>query len=194
MAKHDPKDSIMEAFGTYPEALQPQKGTLRFLRSRLLPHAQLHEVTFEKHNGSHDQYLYLVVQDSDGLWDVVGVVSSTRNDLFPGEEPHVVLNGSNLNLYGYVIDGDQEVTQVRIMVTDGTILEDTVQDNLVLLIPEQGIPCPIRHIELYNSMENLVSSHLFPYLHPAMRARFYNAVRAHFPDPDSSPVFLPPDW
>lgn len=195
MAENDPKEVIMKALCSppIPEEFQAQEGTFHFFRSRLLPHSQLHEVTFKNRKGEHQRFLCLTVRMSDGTWSMVssGIIASTHA-LQPGEEPHACLSGSNLWMDGYVVDGDREVTHVRLVSGNGHVLEDTIQDGLIVFTPKQGIPLPVK-VELYDHAGNLVGSHPWPYIPPPLRSQFYKMIRPSFPEPDSAPLFLDPD-
>lgn len=182
MMENDPKQALIEHWYRPLDGFEAQEGTIQFLRSRLLPHAQLHEVAFESKRGDHQRLLCLVLSQPDGTWHVntANNISGARRRICQGEEPHVLLAGGNLNghlhLHGHVVDGDQEATRIRLVFHNGRTLEDTVQDGLVLFVPEQGFPLPTQ-VELYDSAGNLVGTHPWPYIHPS--------ARSHFPEPSS---------
>lgn len=60
-----------------------------------------------------------------------------------------------------MLDRSQEVVRVRLISSDGVVLEDKVQDGLVMFIASQKIHFPIQ-VEIYDQVGKLVGNHPWP--------------------------------
>lgn len=188
MTAHDPKQAISEyvslplgivhpnpplpvpAQGQRPRGelrrgggLGAQVGTIRFFQERLLPHRQIHEVTFEGEAGQLQHWFCFVVQEQQGGWRMVGGANIANAKHSPvRDHPWINLAGGGWEdqfwAGGRVLDNGLDVVRVRLISKNGQVLEDLVQDGLVLFISDQKIQMPVQ-VELYDRAGNLVGTH-----------------------------------
>ncbi len=59
---------------------------------------------------------------------------------------------------GRVIDNELDIVRVRLIANNGTILEDTMQDSIVLFVTDAKVELPLQ-AELYDREDRLVGSH-----------------------------------
>lgn len=137
--------------------------TLQLLKHRTLSYYQIHAMTYEDTGGYAWLRVCLLEQDEQGFWhdmagasvnrEVIGQTTST----FPwlrtlgGRNPEVVWLG------GYVTDNAPDAHRVRLILKDGQILEDTVQQRLVLFLTNQKFEQPVQ-IEVYNHAGKLIGT------------------------------------
>ncbi|HTI14384.1 MAG TPA: hypothetical protein VL461_07425 [Dictyobacter sp.] len=176
MAHQDPKQEIINKLTRFllpktnkilagmnePEEMQR---TLRFLKERALEDRITYFVLFEDEKGQKQHYTCYVVKDIRGNWQFRGAAGGGIS----GQVGPVVqqawanLDGGGIpdhfHAGGYVADHGQNVTRIRLIAKNGTTIEDTVDENgVVLFLTDQRVDLPIQ-AELYNRRQELVYSH-----------------------------------
>jgi hypothetical protein len=94
-----------------------------------------------------------------------------------GSLSHVNLSGGGWPLHfhagGYVVGNGLDITRVRLLSTNGTVIEDTVVDTIVLFFTDQEVVFPLQ-AELYDQQGKLVAKHnafgSYSLLHQQMRS------------------------
>ena len=138
--------------------------TIRFLKERQLPGCQLYYLAYEDEQGRAMEATYYVVQVEEGQWHVRGAAGGSRGGKeLAREQPWVNLGGGWRGLQdfyagGRVITNGPEIACVRLRAANGTILEDTVDEGVVLFLGTQPVERPL-HAELYDRQGVLVASH-----------------------------------
>lgn len=137
--------------------------TIRFLKERAMPRRQLHYVTFEDDTGRTLFFTCYVTQDERDAWQFHGGSGGGGGGkMLVREHPWANLGGggwpNDFYAGGYVIDNGLDITRVRLIATNGTVLEDTVEDAIVLFLGQQPVEIPLQ-AELYDRTGTLVASH-----------------------------------
>jgi hypothetical protein len=57
-----------------------------------------------------------------------------------------------------MIDNGLEIVRVRLIANNGTVMEDTIEDGIVLFITYSRVKLPLQ-ADLYNQEDRLVASH-----------------------------------
>lgn len=165
MIVNDPKQAIIEFFCTPHGKLEAREGTFHFLQSRSLPDQQIYEVIFKDQTGRLNRWICFLIQEPDGTWNLAGSAAVGDHDYFlPKDQPVACLAGGNVVHFwmgGKVLDRGVDVARVRLIASNGQILEDMVQDNIVLFLTKQKLLLPIQ-VELYDRTGNLVGTHPWP--------------------------------
>ncbi len=143
---------------------EERQATLRFLKERLLPQRQVYLVAFEDEKGLEQGFVCYVEQDKQGNWQFRGAAGGGISGS-PGpviERAWASLDGGGMpdHFYagGYVADHGEQVTKVRLVAKNGTEIEDTVEDGIVLFLSEQPVELPIE-AEMYDGAGKLVYRH-----------------------------------
>ena len=143
---------------------EERQATLRFLKERLLPQRQVYLVAFEDEKGLEQRFVCYVEQDRQGNWQFRGAAGGGISGS-PGpviERAWASLDGGGMpdHFYagGYVADHGEQVTKVRLIAKNGTEIEDTVDDGIVLFLSEQPVELPIE-AEMYDGTGKLVYRH-----------------------------------
>ena len=171
MANPDPKQEIINKLTRLllPRAKDPNEKeegqrTLRFLKERCIPGRQVHFVLFEDKEGQKMHFTCYVVQDISGNWQFRGAAGDGITGA-PGpvvEQGWANLGGGGMpdHFYagGYVADHGLDVTRVRLVAKNGTLVEDTVEDGIVLFLTDQPVTLPIE-AEIYDRGGKLVYKH-----------------------------------
>ncbi|HLI09772.1 MAG TPA: hypothetical protein VKV40_24645 [Ktedonobacteraceae bacterium] len=149
-----------------PGGMGARVSTIQFLQQRSISDRQLHLVEFEDEEGRLDSWLCSVLLEPDGHWRYSGGANVSRAETMPKREhPWANLAGGwNVNLFwagGRVLDNGLNVVRVRLVAEDGTVLEDTVQDGIVMFISNETLSIPVR-VELYDDSATLVGTGIFP--------------------------------
>jgi hypothetical protein len=136
--------------------------TVRFVKVRGIPGQELHAVTFADRDGKNYRFLIGVVKDPDGRWGVSGQAGGGGNDP-PRDRPWVNFCGwgwpHSFNGGGWVVgSGSAEATSVRLRFQNGTILEDTVDDRVTLLIADTRVDMPAT-AEILDPRGSVLASH-----------------------------------
>jgi hypothetical protein len=134
--------------------------TIQFVKERGLPGRQLHAVTFE--SGLRQRMFVYVVQDDSGDWHVRGAAGGGMDGGPVRDHPWVNLGGggwpAQFFMGGTVHDHGLDVARVRLVGANGTTVEDTVDDGLVLFITAEPVEAPIQ-VELLDRNGALVGQH-----------------------------------
>ncbi len=142
----------------------PQK-TLRFLKERCMPGRHVYMTVFED---EHQKKLYVtcyVEQDTHGNWQFRGAAGDGIMGGMPGpvvEQAWANLSGGGMpdHFYagGFIANHEGNITHVRLVCKNGTIIEDQVNDDMVLFLTDQRVALPVL-AELYDHTDTLVYSH-----------------------------------
>jgi hypothetical protein len=189
MKYHDPSYVIVEFLSNPPseQKLVWQKYgftakamTVHILKEVSIPHYRLQLVKYENEAGQQRHAICLVGQDEAGFWQSFGA-SFPRSAFFPGSvahppskeemdtsQPWVLLGGGEGEVSfwadGHIIDHGFDVTRVRLISSNGEVLEDEAEDGFVIFLTDQKIQLPIE-AELYNRSGTLVGKQeVFPLL------------------------------
>ncbi len=159
MAQLEPKQLVTDFFSTHGEGTRVNVATVRFLKERTIPGHQVHAVTFEDETGQHYYSDFYLGQDTAGTWHVSG--GGWTREILVRSQPWINLGGggdeNNFSSAGYVSDHGLGVTLVRLISSNGVVLEDTVENGIVLFVTNQNVEMPVQ-VELYDATNNLVGS------------------------------------
>ncbi|GCE14074.1 hypothetical protein [Tengunoibacter tsumagoiensis] len=169
MAQQDPKQEILSRLVRLYAIPATAAGeeTVHFLRMRSLPGRQVHAVTFKNKSGEDIHFLCHVMQNAQGLWGFRGgaggeVSSDLERAHLIHEQPWAHLSGGGWpkEFYGggYIIDKGVKVARVKLIATNGTVVEDTVENGIVLFLTDERVETPLQ-AELYDYSGNLINSH-----------------------------------
>lgn len=182
MASIGPEQVIRERLSTLrgPIALQPvpgaagwrsetsvggfnaKLGTIQFVKARSITRRQIHAVTFEDGDGRLMRFVCSVRQDSEGQWYFAGGAGGSAQGAPTRDHAWVNLAGGGWpkEFYagGDIVDGGLGVARVRLRAANGTELEDTVEEGVVLFLTDDEVQLPIV-AELFDRNGNLVSLH-----------------------------------
>jgi hypothetical protein len=143
---------------------EERQATLRFLKGRVLPGRQVYLVVFEDEKGLEQRFVCYVEQDKQGNWQFMGATGGGVSGS-PGpvvERAWASLDGGGMpnHFYagGYVADHGEGVIRVRLIANNGTEIEDTVDDGIVLFLSEQRIELPVE-AEMYDGAGKMVYRH-----------------------------------
>lgn len=137
--------------------------TIQFGKQCAIPGKIVQFVTFEDMQGMKNHFTYYLVQDDEGMWKFVGGAGGGDGDRkMIREHPWANLGGGGWPDHFYaggpVIDNGLDIVRVRLIANNGTILEDTVQDGVVLFVTDAKVELPLQ-AELYDREDRLVSGH-----------------------------------
>ena len=171
----DPKEAIVSRFSLLASRngyCIPNINTVGSLKARTLPMHQLHLITFQDVHEQWWSYTCFLEQNEIGLWYVGSSGGNpTSSKLLAREgdpDPFIYLRGGqqtksskqgvtyNFRAGGEVVAKEQPIVRVRLLSAIGSVLEDTVQDDLVLFVSEHYTPFPME-AELYTSSGTMVS-------------------------------------
>lgn len=141
-------------FGAKPD-------TFQFGKARRIPHAQVQVVTFETQAGQRMRFICCVRQDQAGEWQLVGGAGGAANGTPRRGHPWVNLGGGGPRPYyagGQVLEHAGVVVRVRLRAANGTVLEDTVDDDVVLFLTDEQVQQPV-YAELLDWSGQVVSQH-----------------------------------
>ncbi len=185
MMYQDAKQAIIEFLSNPPEThvqVMRQEGeiarasAIRFLKERSIPHYQLYLVAYEAETGQQRMGICFVKQDEAGLWQLRDYWSETEGHALTKAErdtsqPWVQLGGfwgkEGTPFYagGRVIDHGFGMARVRLISSNGQVLEDHVEYGFVLFLTEREMQRPIE-AELYDRSGVLVGKQVaFPAWH-----------------------------
>jgi hypothetical protein len=135
--------------------------TMQFIKERHAPGRKLLFVTYEDDGGRTMHMACLLMQNEQGEWRFAGgaggggrgpVRSYPWANLGGGGWPNQFYAG------GYVIDNGLDVVRVRLTAANGTVLEDSVDDGVVLFVTDQPVELPLQ-AELYDRTGKPVGGH-----------------------------------
>jgi len=138
--------------------------TIQFIKDRGIPRRQVHAVVFDTTDGLRMRYTCYLAQDETDAWRFHGGAGggADGDHLLARADPWVNLGGggwpTNFFAGGTVLDNGQGVTRVRLTAANGTVLEDSVEDDVVLFVTDQPVELPLQ-AELYNRSGQVVGRH-----------------------------------
>jgi hypothetical protein len=136
--------------------------TIQFGKQRTIPGKMVQFVTFEDMQGRQVHYTCYLTQNNGGEWKFAGGAGGGGGQKVVREHPWVNLGGGggpdNFYAGGHVIDNGLDIVRVRLVANNGTMLEDTVQDGIVLFVTGSRVELPLQ-AELYDREDRLVASH-----------------------------------
>jgi len=137
--------------------------TIRFLKERSLPGRKVLAGTFENQAGRMMNFTQYLMQNEQGEWEVRGGSGGGEGgSRLVREQPWVNLGGggwpNDFYAGGHVIDNGSGVARIRLVAANGTILEDSVEDGIVLFLSEQPVDIPLQ-AELYDHHGKRVANH-----------------------------------
>jgi hypothetical protein len=172
----DPKEAMvyrLQFYASRERPCVPDISTVQFLKARLLPEHQLHYITVQDMAGQRWHFTYFLSQRDDGSWFVQSGSGGREHERMASpaidDRPCLHLQwgqtmrvgsggrGSEFRAGGEVFDNAAAITRVRLISSNGVVLEDIVQDGLVLFWSDQEVALPVQ-AELYNSTGTCVSS------------------------------------
>jgi hypothetical protein len=136
--------------------------TVRFVKSRAFPGCQLHEADFATRDGQARHLLVRTWQQPDGTWaaDPIGGGG--------GGEPHrsspwvnfaAGWNAQQFAGGGHLIgQGAETARLVRLTFANGTSIEDTVDNGVVLFFASPGVTFPAR-VEILGTAGNVLAEY-----------------------------------
>lgn len=158
---HPPPDAVKLA--ERPRAtLIARPDTIFFGRARQTVGRQLHVVTFENIAGQRMR-LYCCVRRAGGGWLFAGGVGGAVDGEPQRSQPWVNLSGGGWPLRFYAagrVLGDGGATAlVRLYTANGVVLEDSVDDDhVVLFLSDDEVQVPLE-VELWDGAGRLVARH-----------------------------------
>ncbi|MFI5272476.1 MAG: hypothetical protein ACHQ4H_05515 [Ktedonobacterales bacterium] len=136
--------------------------TIQFGKVRSIPQRQIHAVTFETLDGRRMRFTCCVRQDSTGDWQFAGGAGGAENSDPRRGRPWVNLGGggwpARFFAGGHVLEHGGVVVRVRLRAANGTVLEDTVDDEMVLFLTDSDVQMPV-YAELLDRSGQVVSQH-----------------------------------
>jgi hypothetical protein len=144
---------------------EEKKRTLQFLKERSIPGRRVYIVVVEDTQGHTMHFTCYVEQDSNGNWQFRGaagdgIVGSSPGPVFERAWANLGGGGMPYHFYagGFVANHEHNVARVRLNAKNGTTVEDTVEDGMVLFLTDQRVDLPIE-AELYTHDGQLIYSH-----------------------------------
>ncbi len=136
--------------------------TVRFVKSRAFPGCQLHEADFTARDGRARHLLVRTWQQPDGSWtaDPVGGGSGSE-PLRSGPWVNFAAgwNARQFTAGGHVTgQGAEAACLVRLTFADGTTLEDTVDNGVVLFFTSPGPAVPVR-VEIHGPAASVLAEY-----------------------------------
>jgi hypothetical protein len=141
--------------------LDARPETIAFIKARAMPQRQVHAVSFQTHSGQRMRFICAVEQSSDGAWHVAGGAGRSADGSPQRDVPWVNLGGGwpkHFYAGGDVLAEGQDVARVRLRAANGTELEDSVEDGVVLFVTDREVRTPIE-VELLDRGGNVVGRH-----------------------------------
>jgi hypothetical protein len=137
--------------------------TIQFGKQRSIPGKIIQFVTFEDMQEMKHDYTCYLIQNTRGMWNFTGGAGGSDSARkIVREHPWANLGGGGWpdEFYagGYVIDNGLDIVRVRLVAHNGTVLEDTVQDGIVLFVTDAKVELPLQ-AELYDREDRLVANH-----------------------------------
>jgi hypothetical protein len=136
--------------------------TVRFARSRAFLACQLHEVDFATRDGQAQSMVVRTWQEPDGSWAAEFIGGGG------GREPRrsrpwvnfaAGWNAQQFSAGGHVIgQGAEAASLVRLTFADGTTIEDTVGNGVVLFFASRRVSFPAR-VEILGAAGNVLAEY-----------------------------------
>lgn len=146
-------ETWMGGFDAIPE-------TVQFGKMRGDSRRQVYLVSFETRAGRKMRFACLVRRDDAGAWRFAGCAGGGVDGSPQRGHAWVNLGGGWGPFYagGAILEDGGEVARVRLRAADGTTLEDTVEDGLVLFITDDEMRRPVM-AELIDRSGRVTSQH-----------------------------------
>ena len=176
MAHQDPKQEIInkltrlflpatQKIPAHTTGEERKSHTLQFLKERSIPGRRVYIVAVEDAQEHTMHFTCYVEQDSHGNWQFRGAAGDGMMGSHPGpvfERAWANLEGGGMpdHFYagGVVANHEHNVARVRLSTKNGTTIEDTVEDGMVLFLTDQRVDLPIE-AELFTADGQLIYSH-----------------------------------
>jgi hypothetical protein len=143
--------------------LDARPETIQFGKMRALARRQVHAVTFTTQAGRRMRFICCVRQDGVGAWQFAGGAGGGADSGPHRGYPWVNLGGGGWlqQFYagGQVLEEGAEVARVRLRAANGTVLEDTVEDGVVLFLTDDAVQMPVA-AELLDGSGHVLSQHI----------------------------------
>jgi hypothetical protein len=136
--------------------------TVRFVKSRAFPGCELHVADFATREGQARHLLVRTWQRPDGSWAAVPVGGGGDGELYrsrPWANLAATWNAQQFAAGGHLTgEGCEAARLVRLSFADGTAVEDTVDDGVVLFFASPGVTFPAR-VEILDSAGNVLAEY-----------------------------------
>jgi hypothetical protein len=143
--------------------LDARPETIQFGKMRALARRQVHAVTFETQAGRRMRFICCVRKDRAGKWQLMGGAGGDADSGSQRGHPWVNLGGGGrpqqFYVGGQVLEQGAEVARVRLRAANGTVLEDTVEDGVVLFLTDDAVQAPIA-AELLDRSGHVLNQHI----------------------------------
>jgi hypothetical protein len=136
--------------------------TVRFLKSRAFPGCQLHEADFATRDGQARSMVVRTWQEPDGSWAaelVGGGGGGEPRRSRPWVNFTAGWNAQRFSAGGHVIGhGAEAACLVRLSFADGTTIDDTVGNGVVLFFASPGVSFPAR-VKIFGAAGNVLAEY-----------------------------------
>jgi hypothetical protein len=177
----DPKQAVI-AYLLYANA---EASTIHFVKERSTPHFRIYGMKYEDITGQQRYCLCFLTRDESGLWSIGRAIfpdpvdEGEMNNIDKSRPRFILLGKDIFTVFGHIIDPGSDVARVRLVCSNGLMLEDRVEDALVLFSAHQRLEKPFE-VELYNHSGALLSTRTLP---DRSRNRGDNLSGTAYPDP-----------
>ncbi len=141
------RQSIDGSTGRIRHEVDTQPESIRFGKVRRAAQRQLHAVTYENLSGQRMRFVFTVRQDDTGAWHFEGGAGGSANGAPHRGHPWVNLGGGWPKRFyggGQVLEHNGAVVRVRLRAANGVTLEDTVdEEDIVLFLTDAEMQMPI---------------------------------------------------
>jgi hypothetical protein len=136
--------------------------TVRFVKSRAFPGCELHEANFATREGQARHMLVRTSQQPDGSWAADPIGGGGDGQPYrsrPWVNLAATWNAQQFNAGGHLTgQGCEAARLVRLTFADGTAVEDTVDNGVVLFFASPGVRFPAR-VEILDSALNVLAEY-----------------------------------
>jgi len=182
----DPKQAVI-AYLLYAHA---KASTIHFAKERSTLHYRVYGMKYEDITGQQRYCLCFLTRDESGHWSIGRAIfpdpvdEGEMNNIDKSRPRFILLGKDIYTIFSHIIDAGFDVTRVRLVCSNGLMLEDWVEHGLVLFSAHQRLEKPFE-VELYNSSGVLLSTRTFP---DWSRNRDDNLPNAAYPDPKQAVI------
>lgn len=159
----DPKQAVI-AYLLYAHAKAP---TIHFAKERSTPHYRVYGMKYEDVTGRQRYCLCFLTRDESCLWSIGRAIfpypvdEGEMNNIDKSRPRFILLGKDIFTVFGHIIDPGSDVARVRLVCSNGLMLEDRVEDGLVLFSAHQRLEKPFE-VELYNNSDALLGTWTLP--------------------------------
>jgi hypothetical protein len=136
--------------------------TVRFVKSLAFPGTELHEADFTTREGQARHLLVRTWQRPDGSWAAVPIGGGGGGQPFrsrPWVNLAATWNAEQFAAGGHLTgQGSEAARLVRLTFADGTAIEDTVDNGVVLFFAAPGVTLPAR-VEILDIAGNVLAEY-----------------------------------